>query len=107
MSERADWSEWTEPQLRALLPLWFAVPVHETALRRTHKVAGNTLHSLVKAGLARRIYLFETPGLPIPFVCLTQKGERVRRDYVRWHRSVRAKVGSLPPAMAGIAGARL
>jgi len=105
----ADWSHWSEPQLRALVQLTFAVPMHETYLRRQFKVHGSTIVSLVRAGLIRRHYLSEAgrSDLGMPYLTLSQHGDAVKRDYVRWHRMVGQKLGSLPPSMAAVAEARL
>lgn len=105
MSTTADWSEWTPTQLGALLHLSFAMPVHEGYLKRRLKVNGHTLNSLIRAGLARRIFYREGDCTSVPFITLTQQGDAVRRDYVQWHQRVGAKIGSLPPQMAAVAEA--
>lgn len=104
-----DWSQWSEPQLRCVLALDFAVPLHQTHLTRRHRVRGPTRESLVEAGMIRRHYLAEREreGLWMPFFTLSQAGLAVKRDYIRWHRSVRDKVGSLPPKMQAVAEAAL
>ena len=106
--EQTDWSRWSAPQIRALMVLWFAVPMHQTVLAKVHRVRGSTLLSLLDAGLVREICLSEhgegrTCGMP--FWCLTRQGQAVRRDYIRWHRRLKESLGSLPPSMAAIAEA--
>ena len=103
-----DWSQWSEPQLRCLLALDFAVPRHQTHLSWLG-VRGPTVRSLEHAGLVRRHRLFEKgrEDLPMPFLTLSQAGEAVKRDYVNWHRRVLKEVGSLPPAMLAIAETRI
>lgn len=102
----ADWTEWSEQQLAALLHLSFAMPVHEGYLRRRLKVHNNTILSLIRTGLARRIYFAEQSnrgGSGTPFITLTQMGNRVRGDYILWNSRLRDKIGSLPAMMAAIA----
>jgi hypothetical protein len=106
---RADWSQWSEPQLTALLQLSFAVPMHETYLRRQFKVRGPTIVSMVRAGLIRRHQLFEAgrSDLGMPFLTLSQAGEAVKRDYIRWHQGLKIKLGILPLNLDAIAEAVL
>ena len=47
----ADWFEWSERQLAAILLLSFAMPVHESYLKKRLGVHGATLYSLIVAGL--------------------------------------------------------
>lgn len=103
----ADWSEWSERQLAAILLLSFAMPVHERYLCRRLKVHANTVTSLILKGLARREFYedrFKVAG--IPFITLTRYGDAVRNDYVNWHKRIGSKIGSLPPTMAAVARAR-
>ena len=105
MKFHVDWSAYSEPQLKALIELSFAVPMHETYLRQHFRVRGSSITSLIRQGLVRRLFYKEQNGLSgIPFLTLTQNGDAVRRDYVRWHRRLLEKLGSLPPAMAAVAG---
>lgn len=108
MTRSADWSQWSPQQLAALLHLDFAMPVHEGYLRHRLNVRGSTITALINHGAARREYYREREGASgVPFITLTQAGRAVRRDWIRWNRAVRDRLGFLPPAMAAVAEARL
>lgn len=108
MSARVDWADLSERQMIAVMLLSFAMPVHYGYLTRRLKVTGRTVQSLVARGLARHVFYAEDGSrLACGFVSLTQQGERVRKDYIRWHKRVGAKIGHLPPAMAAVAKAPL
>lgn len=94
----ANWDDYSERQLDALLELDFAMPVHEGYALRRLGLRHATIKSLEKRGLIRRVYYREKSELSgVPFLTLTQEGRAVQRDWVRWCRSVKAKVGSVPP----------
>lgn len=93
---QTDWSEWSEPQIRVLCELDFGPPLHETHLRRRAKARSNTLRSLERAGLIRREWLSEPDAIcAMPFFRLTQQGQAVKRDWLRWNASVSTKVAAI------------
>lgn len=89
-----DWSRWSHPQIRAIEALDFVVPLHETHLRRRHKVRGSTITSLIGAGLVERQYLAVrgSDQFGMPFLALTRDGARIKRDWVRWNERVASAV---------------
>jgi hypothetical protein len=101
---RDDWSEFPLPQLHVLTQLSFAAPIHYSYGVKRLGMAASSIKAMERKGLVLRSYLREEGiSYGILFLTLTYRGQKLRRDYIRWNRSVRRKVGSLPAAMARIA----
>lgn len=82
-----DWSMLSIQQERLLRLLDFAVPLHHTHVKRAG-VRANTVRSMVKLGLVRWAYYHGDGASAVPFLCLTQDGQCMRRDLERWTKRV-------------------
>jgi len=90
-----DWSQFSHQQIRCLCALDFAVPLHQTHLSRRYKVRGPTVQSCIRLALVRPHYLVEQDSprrSAMPFFTLSQYGQAVKRDWLRWQGSVKTEL---------------
>ncbi|HQS70013.1 MAG: hypothetical protein B7Y36_08330 [Novosphingobium sp. 28-62-57] len=85
----ADWSEWSDHQIRALCALDRVCPVHQTLACKAAKVTARTFTALELHGAVLRVSLFEEGRpYPMPYYTLTNLGEQIVKDWRSWNESV-------------------